>query len=44
MDKINEVKSQLEQNPDLGKHFTGKFTEGKKDGIGEFRYENGDFF
>lgn len=34
----------MEQNPELGKHFTGKFTEGKMDGNGEFWYENGDFY
>lgn len=35
-DKLNEVRVQMEQNPELGKHFTGKFTEGKMDGNGEF--------
>lgn len=44
LDKVNEIKYQLANNPKFGDHFTGKFTEGKMDGLGEFKYPNGEFY
>ena len=44
MDKITDLRTSLDLNPSLGSHFNGKFSDGKKDGFGDFRYQNGDFY